>query len=296
MRPSKGLFFSALATTAMIAVPAASFASPRVTPIQGSMFRSSVRTDACNQAPPATRLGPQLAPFALLAGTTITNVGNSMVTYSPLATPTFTGTVRDDLVGVSPGTAITGFYPPGVDRDGVNAIYAAGYDGNRAVPAAAEAALANVYSRTAGLTPTVLVSGDLSQAKVPGYPMGTLPPGIYKANTTVGIMAGNLTLQGSGTLAVPSAFVFLIGTTLTTTGNGVLGGNVILTNGANACNIDWQIGTSATLGGSTFNGNVFADTSITLGADNFIGRALAINGAVTLTGAGGTLITNPGGR
>jgi hypothetical protein len=294
MRSSKGLFFSALATTAMIAVPAVSFASTRVTPVHGSTYRTSQRTDACNQAPPATRLGSQLAPFALLAGTTITNVGNTVVTYTGM--PKFTGVVQNDAVGVSPGTAITGFYPPGVDRDGVNAIYAAGYNTDRATPALAEAALANVYTRTAGLTPTMLVSGDLSQAKVPGYPMGTLPPGIYKANTTLSIMSGNLTLQGVGTLAVPSAWVFLIGTTLTTTGNGVLGGNVVLANGANACNVDWQVGTSATLGGSAFAGNVFADTSITLGADTLSGRALAINGAVTLTSAGGTLITNPGGR
>ena len=47
-------------------------------------------------------LGPALAPFALLAGSTITNVGNTLVTYAPGAV---TGGVNDDLIGVSPGTA-----------------------------------------------------------------------------------------------------------------------------------------------------------------------------------------------
>jgi len=70
-----------------------------------------------------------------LAGSTITNVGNTLVTYAPGAV---TGGTNDDLIGVSPGTAVTGFYPPGTDTDGPNAIYAAGYNPNAAVPAAAQ--------------------------------------------------------------------------------------------------------------------------------------------------------------
>jgi hypothetical protein len=295
MRPNNGLFVRALATAALIALPAASMAATR--PLSASAYHNVSQSGSlCKQGPGAIRLGPQLAPFAVLAGTTITNAGNSLVTYSPIMPRSFSGQIYNDAVGVWPGTAVTGFYPPGLDTDGVSAIYAAGYDGNRAAPMFAENVLSRVSTTMAGMAPTALLSGDLSQAKVPGYPMGTLPPGVYKVNTTAGIMAGNLTLRGAGGTAPPSVFIFQIGTTLTTTGNAGLGGNIVLTNGANACNVFWQVGTSATLGGQTFYGSVFANTSITVGATTLTGRALAINGAVTVTSAGGTLITNPGGR
>jgi uncharacterized membrane protein len=54
---------------------------------------------------------------------------------------------------------------------------------------------------------------------------------------------------------------------------------VILTGGASACNIYWQTGTSAVLGGASFYGNVLALASVTLtSATQFTGRALARNG------------------
>jgi type VI secretion system secreted protein VgrG len=219
-------------------------------------------------------------------------VGNTLVTY--------TGTTHDDLVGVSPGTAVTGFYPPGTVADGPNSIYAATFNTNAAVPLAAENALTTAYNTAAGRAATVSFVGtpDLSQASVPGHPTGTLPPGVYHATSSVSIAAGNLTLDGGGDPT--GVFIFQIGSTLTTTLNGGTSGNVILTNGANACNIYWQVGSSATLGGATFFGNVFAFSSITLNASNFTGRALAGGpslgtGAVSIPVAGGSLITNPGG-
>jgi len=134
----------------------------------------------------------------------------------------------------------------------------------------------------------------------PLYPTatGTLPAGVYKATSSAAIAAGNLTLDGGGN--PQSVFIFQIGSTLTTTLNGTTSGNVILQNGASACNIYWQIGSSATLGGATFYGDVFAFSSITLNASNFTGRALAGGpslgtGAVSIPVAGGSLITNPGG-
>ena len=69
---------------------------------------------SCSQGPSAIVLGPALAPFALLAGSSISNVGNTQVTYAPGAV---TGGINDDLIGVSPGTSVTGFYPPGTDTD-----------------------------------------------------------------------------------------------------------------------------------------------------------------------------------
>jgi Ice-binding-like len=81
---------------------------------------------------------------------------------------------------------------------------------------------------------------------------------------------------------------------LTTTLNGVGSGNVILINGASPCNIYWQVGSSATLGGMTFFGNVLALTAISLtSSTSFTGRALARNGAVTISSA--STIINPGG-
>jgi len=240
-------------------------------------------------------LGPALAPFAVLAGSAVSNVGDSLVTYGPGAV---TGTVHDDLIGVWPGTAITGFYPPGTDTDGTNAIYAAGYNTDTAVPLAAQSALTTAYTTAAGRAATATVAGDLSQASVPGYPTGTLPPGVYKSTSSLGIMTGNLTLDGLGN--PESVFIFQMTSTLTTTFNGGASGNVILENGANACNIYWQVGSSATLGGAAFSGDVFAYSSVTVNASSFTGRALAGgsalgDGAVSIPVAGGSLITNPGG-
>ncbi len=243
---------------------------------------------ACNQGASAIVLGPALAPFAVLAGSAVSNVGNTLVTYAPGAV---TGGTNDDLIGVWPGTSVTGFYPPGTDTDGTNAIYAAGYNANTAVPLAAQSALTVAYN-TAALEPgATSVAGDLGGL--------TLTPGVYKSTSTLLIASGNLTLNGLGN--PQSVFIFQVGSSLTTVLNGSLGGNVILENGASACNIYWQIGSSATLGGATFYGNVFAYSSITINAATFTGRALAGGsalgtGAVSIPIAAGSLITNPGGQ
>jgi type VI secretion system secreted protein VgrG len=235
---------------------------------------------SCNQsttAPNAIVLGPALAPFALLAGSTITNVGNTFVTY--------TGTTHDDLVGVSPGTAVTGFYPPGTVADGPNSIYAATFNTNTAIPAAAQSALTTAFNTAAAKPSTATVAGDLGGQ--------TLSPGVYTSTSTLAIASGNLTLDGGGNSS--SIFIFQIASGLTTVLNGSAGGNVLLQNGASACNIYWQVGSSAVLGGATFNGNVLAQASITINATTFNGRALARTAAVSIPVISGSLITNPGG-
>jgi hypothetical protein len=249
-------------------------------------------TLSCSQSATAAALGAALTPFAILAGSAVTNTGLTVVTYASGAS---TAGVNDDLVGVSPATAVGGFYPAGTDADGPNAIYGAGYNTNAAVPIAAQAALTTAYNTFAGMAATTSFPAgqDLSQAAVPGYPTGTLPPGVYASPSTLGILAGNLTLNGGGN--PQSVFVFQAASTLTTTLNGGAGGNVILTNGASACNIYWQVGSSATLGGASFYGNVLALTSVSLtSSTQFTGRALARNGAVSIATA--TLVTNPGGK
>ncbi len=74
--------------------------------------------------------------------------------------------------------------------------------------------------------------------------------------------------------------MFQAGSTLTTAS----GSHVNLVNGAQACNVYWQIGSSATLGSaSVFTGNILALTSISLNNGVTVqGRTLARNGSVTL--------------
>jgi hypothetical protein len=280
------------------AAPGATFTPPAgiPTPTLPPAATPTPASLACTQGAGAIPLGPALSPFAVLAGSAISNVGLSIVSYAPGAV---TGTIHDDLIGVWPGTAITGFYPPGTDTDGPAAIYGAGYDTNAAVPQAAQNALTTAYNAAAGAAATATVAGDLSQASVPGYPTGTLPAGVYHASSSVSIATGNLTLDGGGN--PNSVFIFQIASTLTTTFNGVTSGNMLLIHGASPCNVYWQIGSSATLGGATFDGNIFAYSSITINSASFTGRALAGgsglgDGAVSIPLAAGSLITNPGGN
>jgi hypothetical protein len=184
--------------------------------------------------------------FAVLAGSTVTNTGPSVIS--------------GDL-GVSPGTAVTGF-PPGTVTGGT--IHAAD-----SVALQAEEALATAYNDAAGRSSTATISADLAGT--------TLTPGVYTSATSLGL-SGDLTLNAQGD---PNAvFVFQAGSTLTV-GSG---SHVLLIGGAQACNVFWQVGSSATIGsGSAFAGNILALTSISLTTGATLnGRALARNGAVTL--------------
>lgn len=188
------------------------------------------------------------ASFGVLAGTTVTATGGA--------------TVSGD-VGVSPGTSITGF-PPGTIMNG--ALHAAD-----ATAASAEAALLTAYNDAAGrsLAP-VTVAGNLGGQ--------TLTPGLYKSTSSLAISSGNLTLNAQGN---PNAvFIFQIASTLITSS----GLQVILSGGASADNIFWQVGSSATLGStSVFDGTIMALTAITLDTGATLnGRALALNGGVSL--------------
>jgi hypothetical protein len=184
--------------------------------------------------------------FAILAGSTVTNTGSSVIT--------------GDL-GLSPGTSVTGF-PPGTVSGTQHVTDAAA--------AQAQTDLTAAYNDAAGQTPVSTVPTELGGT--------TKTAGVYdSAAGTFGI-TGTLTLDAEGD---PDAvFIFKTASTLITAGSSV----VDLVNGAQACNVFWQVGSSATLGtNSTFAGNILALTSITLttGAD-VDGRVLARNGAVTL--------------
>ncbi len=203
--------------------------------------------------------------YAVLAGSTVTNTGSSVLT--------------GDL-GVSPGMAVTGF-PPGMVIGGT--IHA-----GDAAAALAQHDLTTAYNAAAGLTRT----GTLTGQNLGGL---TLTPGVYFFASSAQL-TGQLTLNNLGN---PNAlFVFQIGSKLTTASNS----SVIFSNSLADSNVFWQVGSSATLGTTTaFEGNILALTSITLntGATIGCGSALARNGAVTLDsnviggGCGSTTATVP---
>ncbi|MBA3572094.1 MAG: DUF3494 domain-containing protein, partial [Pyrinomonadaceae bacterium] len=209
-----------------------------------------VRAESSSTAPILGGSAPSLgtaASFAVLAATTVTNTGPTVVTGN---------------LGVSPGTAVTGF-PPGVV---VGTIFTGA--GSMAGQAQADATVA--YNNLAGQAcDTILTGQDLG-----GLVLG---PGVYCFSSSA-FLTGILTLDGQGN--PNAAFVFKIGSTLVTASAS----QVLLINGAQACNVFFQVGSSATLGtGTRFQGNILALTSITVttGA-NLNGRAIALNGAVTL--------------
>ncbi len=195
-------------------------------------------------AQPPVGLGTA-SSFAVLAGSAVTNTGPSVLT--------------GDL-GVSPGTAITGF-PAGQVNGTMHSA--------DAVAGQAKADLTTAYNDAAGRTPATAIAGDIGGL--------TLTPGVYKSTSSV-LLTGDVILNAGGD---PNAvFIFQIGSTLTT----ATGSRVQLINGANACNVFWQIGSSATIGTTTaFRGTMLALTSITATTTATIdGRLLARNGAVTL--------------
>ena len=133
----------------------------------------------------------------------------------------------------------------------------------------AKADLLTAYKVAAGEGPTSPITKDLGGQ--------SLTAGVYNSASSIGL-TGALTLDAAGD---PGAvFVFQAGSTLTTASAS----SVVLTNGAQACNVFWQIGSSATLGtGSSFRGTILASESITATTGATIqGRLLAFGGAVTL--------------
>jgi hypothetical protein len=181
-----------------------------------------------------------------VASQTITNSGGSNINGN---------------IGLSPGSDIVGF-PPGLFT-GVSYVADA-----VAVTAAADALTA--YNVAAGLALTQSFNGVDLGGK-------TLSAGVYKFSTSASLN-GALTLTGSST----DQFIFKIGTTLIA--GAVSPASVVMAGGAQACNVFWQVGSSATLeSGTTFGGNILALQSISLntGASN-AGGLYALNGAVTL--------------
>ncbi|KAJ4314411.1 hypothetical protein N0V94_006460 [Neodidymelliopsis sp. IMI 364377] len=188
------------------------------------------------------------ASFGVIASAAITNTGDTVITGN---------------LGIFPntGSSITGF-PPG---QVTGTISAANGVADQALQDAQTA-----YNTAANLATT----SQLASAELGGQ---VLVAGVYTSGSAVQI-TGLLVLDGQNN--PNSLFVFQIGSTLTTASAA----SVVLANGAQACNVFFQVGSSATLGTSTnFNGNILALTSISLNNGVSVNGGLyAINGAVTL--------------
>lgn len=182
--------------------------------------------------------------FAVLGGSAVTNTGPTVVTGN---------------VGVFPGSSITGF-PPGSIVAGTGSLHAA--DG---VAQQAQADLTAAYTDAANRPcGTTIAGGNLGGL--------TLVPGVYCMGA--GNLTGTLTLNGAG------VYIFQMGSSLVT----APGAAVVLTNGASACGVWWQVTSSATVDTATaMAGNILALTSISLNTGATLnGRALARNGLVSL--------------
>ena len=200
--------------------------------------------------PAAVVLGTS-STFAILAGAGVTNTGLTVIT--------------GDL-GTSPTASVTGFFTV----DGGPGTVSGTIHQADAPAATAKTDLTTAYNDAAGRTVgAISVSGDLTGL--------TLTPVLYKSTSSLGL-TGALTLNALGNSN--AIFIIQIASTLITG----TGSQVILSGGAQAKNIIWQVGTSATLGtNSIFKGTIMADQSITLNTGaKMTGRALARVGAVTL--------------
>jgi hypothetical protein len=209
------------------------------------------------------------APFSVLAGSTITNTGPTTMFGS---------------LGLAPGSSVTGA-PHVLGETHISDAVAIG----------AKNALTTAYNEAAGRPSNGSAGTDLSGQ--------VFLPGVRTASSSLLLSSGSVTLDAQGNPA--AVFIFQIPSTLITGSNT----SVSLINGAQACNVFWQVGSSATLGtGTSFVGTIMANASITANtAATIHGRLLARTGAVTLetntitnsncasspTGEGGGLETSP---
>lgn len=208
---------------------------------------SSIVLAQVSFAAPSASLGTANS-FAILGASTVTSTGSS--------------TVTGDL-GLSPGTSVTGF-PPATLTGALHVANSAALQ--------AKNDLSSAFTTLSGEASTAVVSSELGGT--------TRTPGVYDSASGNFAITGTLTLDAQGDSN--AVFIFRTSSTLITAGAS----GVVLANGAQACNVFWLVGSSATLGAnSQFKGTILAAVSITLTTGASLeGRALARTGAVTLDG------------
>ena len=184
------------------------------------------------------------ASFSVLGGSTVTNTGPTTMFGS---------------LGLSPGSSVTGA-PHVLGETHVD----------DAVAIAAKNSLTTAFNDAASRPSNGSAGTDLSGQ--------VFLPGVRTASSSLLLSSGSVTLDAQGNPA--AVFIFQIGSTLIT-GSST---SVSLINGAQACNVFWEVGSSATLGtGTSFVGTVMALATITANtAATIHGRLLARTGAVNL--------------
>jgi len=212
--------FAMLSLAVVLATTVRASSPPNSRPVPKATGMSSSSTMVVS-----TLVAPNLGAargFAVLAASTVTNAGVSAIS--------------GDL-GLSPGISVTGF-PPGMLAGTLHVTD----------PAAAQAQLdlTAAYNDAAGRTlGAIMLAGNLGGM--------TLAPGLYKSTSSLEISSGDLTLDAQGDAS--AVYIFEMASTLVTT----TGRKLILAGGAQAANIYWQVGSSATLGvSSVFKGNILA--------------------------------------
>ncbi|MCU1580074.1 MAG: hypothetical protein JWP19_2278 [Rhodoglobus sp.] len=203
--------------------------------------------------------------YAVIASSTITNTGPTVITGD---------------VALTPGTSVTGF------GGAPDATVTGSTDVANGAALNAHDDLVAAYTVLSNLVPT----NDLGPALV-DLTGSSLVAGTYRAGSLA--LTGNLTLDGAGN--VDAVWVFQADSSLTTAN----GSTVTLIGGAQACNVYWKVGSSATLnggsGGATlFVGTILADASISVGDEVTIdGRLLASAGAAGAVTLIDDVITTP---
>lgn len=214
-----------------------------------------------------TVLGITFIPNSANAVEAPLNLGTAG-TYGVLASSTITNATASSVsgtaggnIGIAGGTAATGLIT---------------FSGAQILAGTSVAALASAANALADVRASTALGVEIGAGTV-------LTPGSYSGGSFQ--MTGALTLDGAGN--PNSVFILRAASTLVTS----VGSSVTLINGAQACNVFWQIGSSATLGTSSrFVGHLIAQASISTGATSTVnGQLIAVSGAVTL---GGTTILN----
>ena len=209
--------------------------------------------------------------LALLAALTLASSAGAAATSVPLQTADSFVVLAGAGIANSGSTTVTGDIgtSPTATIAGTDTLTVIGINhGGDAVTVQAKTDLGTAYDNAAGQAAVPIV-GDLGGQ--------VLTPGVYNSGSSIGL-TGALTLDAVGNRN--AVFVFQAGSTLTTASSS----QVDLINGAQSCNVFWQVGSSATLGDdSSFRGTILAMVSITVNSGVIVdGRVLARDGAVTL--------------